>query len=89
MYVGSYSIRVICAALAIAAHLLGAAAAQANEALRIGYFDIPPHVAKAEGGKPTGAAIGYFEEYIAPHLGMPIEWDTEVTSPTRLMSPLQ
>lgn len=63
-------------------------AAQAQEALRIGYFDIPPHVVKVEDGKPQGAAISYFEELIAPRFGVPFEWNSEVTAPTRLMSQL-
>ena len=57
----------------------------AQDALKIGYFDIPPHVTGAEGGKPQGAAISYFEEFIAPRFGVPFEWNAEVTAPTRLM----
>jgi ABC-type amino acid transport substrate-binding protein len=61
----------------------------AQETLRIGFFDLPPHVLGVEEGNPTGAAIGYFEEYIAPHLGVEIVWDPEVTPPTRLMKQLK
>jgi ABC-type amino acid transport substrate-binding protein len=60
----------------------------AQDALKIGYFDIPPHVTGAEGGKPQGAAISYFEEFIAPRFGVPFEWNAEVTAPTRLMNQL-
>ncbi|MEO3431298.1 hypothetical protein AAFN88_20750 [Pelagibius sp. CAU 1746] len=67
---------------------LSGPAAEAQNVLRIGYFDIPPHVTGAEGGRPQGAAISYFEEYIAPHFGVPFEWNAEVTAPTRLMNQL-
>jgi ABC-type amino acid transport substrate-binding protein len=60
----------------------------AKGALKIGYFDIPPHVTGAESGKPQGAAISYFEEFIAPRFGVPFEWNAEVTAPTRLMNQL-
>ncbi|WP_167685148.1 substrate-binding periplasmic protein [Parasedimentitalea denitrificans] len=63
--------------------------ATAQETLRIGYFDIPPHVTGVKDGRPRGAAISYFEEHIAPRLGLPFEWATEVTAPTRLMSQLK
>jgi len=62
---------------------------QAQETLRIGYFDLPPHVTRVEGGIPKGAAISYFEEFIAPHLGVSIVWDTAATPPTRLMDQLR
>ena len=55
----------------------------------MGYFDVPPHVVKAEDGTTKGAAIGYFEEYIAPHLGITVIWDSEATPPTRLMNQLR
>ena len=76
--------------LLIAASALAVAAvgAQAQEAIKIGYFDIPPHVVNVEDGKPQGAAISYFEEHIAPHFGVAFEWNSEVTAPTRLMSQL-
>lgn len=74
----------------LAAGLLVAAAlaAEAQEPLRIGYFDIPPHVVGVEDGRPKGAAISYFEERIAPHFAVPFEWNSEVTAPTRLMRQL-
>jgi ABC-type amino acid transport substrate-binding protein len=60
----------------------------AQDPLRIGFFDIPPHVTGIEDGQPRGAAISYFENYIVPHFGVPFEWAVEVTAPTRLMSQL-
>lgn len=78
--------RLYAALVAIQLFLIGPAMAQ--EPLRIGYFDIPPHVTGVEEGQPRGAAISYFEEKIAPHFDVPFEWDTEVTAPTRLMSQL-
>lgn len=63
-------------------------AAVAQEPLRIGYFDLPPHVTGVQDGRPHGTAISYFEEQIAPHFDVPFEWDSEVTAPTRLMSQL-
>lgn len=62
---------------------------EAQETLHIGYFDLPPHVVKVEEGQPQGAAVAYFEEFIAPHLGVKIVWDPLVTPPTRLMQQLK
>ena len=61
---------------------LAAPAAMAQDLLRIGYFDIPPHVTGVEEGQPRGAAISYFEKHVAPHFDVPFVWDTEVTAPT-------
>lgn len=66
-----------------------AGAAVSQETLRIGYFDIPPHVVKSENSVPKGAAISYFNKFIAPHLGISITWDKQVTPPTRLMDQLR
>jgi ABC-type amino acid transport substrate-binding protein len=63
--------------------------ANAQESLRVGYFDLTPHVVQVEGKEPSGAAVGYFEEFIAPVLGIEIIWDKEVTPPTRLMDQLR
>jgi polar amino acid transport system substrate-binding protein len=60
----------------------------AQDPLRIGFFDLPPHVTGIEDGQPRGAAISYFENYIAPHFDVTFEWAVEVTAPTRLMSQL-
>ena len=62
---------------------------RAQEILRVGYWNIPPHVTGVVSNKPTGAAIGYFDEYIAPRLGITIAWDTDITPPTRLMDQLR
>jgi len=77
------------AVIAMSAPLLADGAVQAQETLRMGYFDLPPHVVKVEAGIPKGAAISYFAEYIAPHLGISVNWDTEATPPTRLMKQLR
>ena len=61
----------------------------AQESLTMGYFDIPPHVVNVERGTPNGAAVSYFEEYIAPELGITVIWDTVVTPPSRLMDQLR
>lgn len=76
--------------VAVAACLIALAAgpAQAEETLRIGYFDIPPHVVEVVEGKPFGAAISYFDRYIAPNFDHPYAWNTEITAPTRLMKQL-
>ena len=89
MRLGPLGIRRLFSTIAGCALVFAADASQAQDALKIGYFDIPPHVVKAEDGKPQGAAISYFEEFIAPHFGMPFEWNTEVTAPTRLMNQLR
>ena len=75
--------------LALAILLTLAKATTAQETLRIGYFDLPPHVLGVEERHPKGAAIAYFEEFISPHLGVEIAWDADVTPPTRLMKQLQ
>lgn len=77
------------AVIAMSAPLLAGGTAQAQETLRMGYFDVPPHVIKAEDLPPTGAAVSYFKEYIAPHLGITVSWDSAVTPPTRLMNQLR
>ena len=74
-------------ALVVVLALIKTAAAQ--EVLRIGYFDLPPHVVGVEAHHPKGAAIEYFEEFIAPYLGVEIIWDSAITPPTRLMKQLQ
>lgn len=61
----------------------------AEEILRIGYFDLSPHVLGVENGHPKGAAISYFEEFIAPHLDVEVVWDPMVTPPTRLIKQLR
>jgi len=63
--------------------------AGAQEVLRVGYWTIPPHVTGVVNNKPAGAAIGYFDEYIAPRLGVSVVWDTDVTPPTRLIDQLR
>jgi hypothetical protein len=79
--------RLFAVAIAVLFSLSGPTAGT-QEPLRIGYFDIPPHVIGAEDGQPQGAAISYFEERIAPYFGVPFEWNSEVTPPTRLMKQL-
>ncbi len=64
-------------------------AVQAQETLRIGYWNIPPHVIGVVDKKPQGAAISYFEKHIAPHFGIPVAWDENVTPPTRLIHQLR
>ena len=63
--------------------------AQAQETLSIGYWNIPPHVTGVVDQKPQGAAIGYFDEYIAPHLDVTVAWDETIIPPTRLMDQLR
>ena len=89
MNVRSLAARNIFAFIAMSIPLLVSGVARSQEILSAGYFDIPPHVIGVEGGVPKGAAISYFEEYIAPHLGITIKWDTESTPPTRLMNQLR
>ena len=85
----SIGIRHFLAGIAMFAPLFVGGVVQAQEVLRIGYFDLPPHVDKVEDGIPKGAAISYFEEFIAPHLGILVDWDTAATPPTRLMQQLR
>ena len=82
-------LRHLLAAIAMLAPILASSAVQAQETLRMGYFDLPPHVVTVEDGIPKGAAISYFEEYISPHLGISVTWDSNVTPPTRLMQHLR
>jgi len=74
---------------ALASLLMAGKVAGAQERLQIGYFDLPPHVIQVERGEPKGAAVGFFEEFIASRLGVEIVWDREVTPPTRLMNQLK
>ena len=69
--------------------LLVGGAVHAQETLRIGYWNIPPHVIEVVDEKPKGAAISYFDKYIAPRLGITITWDENITPPTRLMDQLR
>jgi len=69
--------------------LLSGGLVRAQELLRIGYWNIPPHVTGVTDRKPQGAAISYFEKHIAPHFGVPVAWDANITPPTRLMDQLQ
>ena len=89
MSVSSLGMRQLLAVFTMSAPLLAGSAVQAQEILRMGYFDIPPHVVNVEGGAPAGAAISYFKEYIAPHLGIAVDWDSAATPPTRLMDQLR
>ena len=89
MSASSSGLRHLLAAIAMSASLLAGDAVQAQETLRMGYFDLPPHVVTVEDGVPKGAAISYFEDYIAPHLGISVNWDTAATPPTRLMQQLR
>jgi hypothetical protein len=77
------------AAVAMLAPLLAPNVAQAQQSLTMGYFDIPPHVVTVEDGTPKGAAVSYFEDYIAPHLGLTVVWDSVITPPSRLMDQLR
>ena len=75
--------------LAALSLLLPVEPAHGEQILRIGYWNIPPHVVDAEGGRPRGAAISFFDEYIAPELDMTVVWDAQATPPTRLMEQLR
>ena len=77
------------AAMAMFAPLLAPNVAQAQQSLTMGYFDIPPHVVTVEDGTPKGAAVSYFEDFIAPHLGLAVVWDSVFTPPSRLMNQLR
>ena len=81
--------RPLIAILILLSFLFVGGQADAQGILRIGYWHIPPHVIEAVGGKPKGAAISYFDEYIGPRLGMTIAWDEDITPPTRLMDQLR
>jgi polar amino acid transport system substrate-binding protein len=89
MNVSSMGIRSFFVGFSMTVLLCWGGAVQAQETLRMGYFDLPPHVDRVEGGIPKGAAISYFEEFIAPHLGVSVVWDTVATPPTRLMDQLR
>lgn len=45
-----------------------------GEAVKIGYFKLPPHSFQ-EGGVHKGAAVDYFNTHIAPAMGVTFEWD--------------
>ena len=79
----------IIAILLLPSLFLSGGVAHAQEVLRIGYWNIPPHVTEVVNNQPNGAAISYFDKFIAPQLGMDIVWDENVIPPTRLMEQLR
>jgi hypothetical protein len=68
MNMRSLAVRILFAFIAMSAPLLVSGVAQAQETLGIGYFDIPPHVVRVEGGVPKGAAISYFDPHFPNEL---------------------
>jgi ABC-type amino acid transport substrate-binding protein len=51
------------------------ASSTSQRTIIVGYFSLPPHVIVGEGdAKPTGAAIEYFEQEIAPRLKVQVKW---------------
>jgi len=57
------------------------------ETVRMGYFEIKPHMYQDKTGKPAGASIRYFES-IAKEMGYDVEW-TEALPFPRLIYYLQ
>ncbi len=45
-----------------------------GETIKVGFFDLEPYAIKQADGKYTGAAIEYFEKYMAPKMGVKVEW---------------
>lgn len=51
------------------------------ESVRVGYFITSPHVIiEPETNKLTGACVELFEKYIAPEMGITVEWAKNATS---------
>lgn len=63
------------------------AGSAAAEEITIGYFDLPPH-AMIEDGKHTGALIDYWETYVAPAMGVTLNWRGPLP-PVRLLNELE
>ena len=60
------------------------------ESIRVGYFIIPPYVMKAESDtKPKGALVDFFEERVAPEMGLNVIWAEEATSLQRQLFQLE
>ncbi len=64
-------------------------AAYSQDTLKMSYFGIPPHVVKLDNEAPKGAAVAYFNEYIAPSIGLAVDWDIQATPPTRIFDQLK
>lgn len=46
-----------------------------GETVKIGYFQLAPYViTDVDGGKPSGIIVDFWEEYIAPSMGIELEW---------------
>jgi len=48
---------------------------ETREIMKVGYFVLEPHaLAESETLEPSGAAVDYMEQYIAPRMNVSIEW---------------
>jgi ABC-type amino acid transport substrate-binding protein len=46
-----------------------------GETMKIGFYTLEPFMIDAGwGGKPSGSTVDYFEKYLAPNMGIEIEW---------------
>lgn len=68
--------------------LMTASAFAGPKILKVGYFRLEPHMIPKEGGTPTGAAIDYFKKFVAPEMGVEVEYVGPMTLP-RLESGLE
>lgn len=60
------------------------------ETMRVGYFITSPHVIiEPETNKLTGACVEFFEKYIAPEMGITVEWAAGASSIPRLLNQLE
>lgn len=52
-----------------------ALAAGAQQTIRVGYFELQPYAYPVQGQRaPAGAAVEYWSTYVAPAMGVTVEW---------------
>ena len=58
------------------------------ESIRVGYFNVPPHVIEEEGAV-TGACVDFFKKEIVPQMGVTVIWAKTAMSIPRLLAELR
>lgn len=53
---------------------LGVLADADRATLRVGFFSLAPHAFLDVDKRPTGAAVDYMQQYLAPHMKVQIDW---------------
>lgn len=61
----------------------------AAKELKISYFITAPHIIKVVNGVPVGGKVDYFNQYIAPYLGVDIVWNKTEAPIARILKDLK